>query len=507
MWGSVRRAAVGRRAACGYLRRHLQSPRLGGNAPAASLTSALDSCASGARPGRPISTFHSGATGTASSYRHPCECTLCSRRHPLRTSIASAVPPARSLASPQQRWDMGGGLGAMPSLRLAQSTSQGRRAMSSLISKVMEQVKKDVAANPELKKAMEDLRKSAAKSRAERAKERAGDSAKQAKQTLKGAGEWMHESWKDVRETVGSKYSQLNMYIETSPGLSKAKGAVTYTVGLFGRIVSAASDKVVGVLKASNDSSPYERAKKWRDAIAAKQRKKPSSGGGGGGASSSSPDGTQEQADSETEKTESGLVVYKESVWDRFGSGLKDSPFIRSLYENPLVGNLLSLRESEQAAALRDMKAHDPSFSLPEFVEMVADVVAPHLIQAYLVGEEESLRIHCGEAAFAFVSSSIKIRKTQQLVLDPTILHMNPPQLVAAKRQEEGPPVFVFNLSVQQINCIRGANDQVVEGAVDDIREVTYSIAVTAHPNLLEPGLMYPCQVKEIVVLAAQPTW
>jgi len=149
----------------------------------------------------------------------------------------------------------------------------------------------------------------------------------------------------------------------------------------------------------------------------------------------------------------------------------------------------------------------DPTFKLSELVECVQHVVAPHLLQNFLEGNEETLRIHCGDVAFASAAQSIKDRKTYNLVLDPTILHLRGVELQGATRVEDGPPWFIFTFMVQQINCLRDKTNAVVSGAVDDIRDVVYSVALTRHPDLECEGLEYPWIVKELAIVGNAPSW
>ncbi len=54
---------------------------------------------------------------------------------------------------------------------------------------------------------------------------------------------------------------------------------------------------------------------------------------------------------------------------------------------------------------------------------------------------------------------------------------------------------------------------QVVEGAVDDIRQVSYAIAVTRHPFCDEDNegdetmLEFPWLVSELAIVGNQPVW
>lgn len=43
---------------------------------------------------------------------------------------------------------------------------------------------------------------------------------------------------------------------------------------------------------------------------------------------------------------------------------------------------------------------------------------------------------------------------------------------------------------------MRDKDKNVIVGAIDDIREVVYSVALTKHPAPEQPGLEYPWQVR-----------
>ncbi|XP_055387923.1 mitochondrial import inner membrane translocase subunit TIM44-like, partial [Condylostylus longicornis] len=157
-----------------------------------------------------------------------------------------------------------------------------------------------------------------------------------------------------------------------------------------------------------------------------------------------------------------------------------------------MIGKLLG--ESAQAAALREMKAIDPSFRLPELVELAEHVIAPHLVHSFLNGDREALKIQCGEAAYAAVDHSIKERDTLKLSLDPTVLLLRNVEFKGASTMPDKAPWFIFTFTAQQINCMRDKDDRVVVGAIDDIREVVYSVALMKHPDPEIAGLEYPWQ-------------
>jgi import inner membrane translocase subunit TIM44 len=68
-------------------------------------------------------------------------------------------------------------------------------------------------------------------------------------------------------------------------------------------------------------------------------------------------------------------------------------------------------------------------------------------------------------------------------------------------------PLFVFTFNTQQINCLRDGEGNVVEGAVDDIRQLFYAIAVQRSPKANTAEVDFPWQIQEIAILGNQPCW
>lgn len=217
----------------------------------------------------------------------------------------------------------------------------------------------------------------------------------------------------------------------------------------------------------------------------------------------------------EPNTTTDGLVVSDQgnSSWDRFGANMRDMPFLNAFFSNPLMDTLFG--ETEISASIRQMR-EDVSidFNLAEFVEEIETIVTPNFIKWYLEGNADKLKHHCGEAAFAAVNASIGARLKQKLTLDTNIL-AGPSdfELKAAKSGSIGEsaagtasPLFVFTFSAQQINCLRDADGNVVEGAVDDIRQLFYAIAVQRSPKSLSAEVDFPWQIQEVAILGNQPT-
>jgi len=201
----------------------------------------------------------------------------------------------------------------------------------------------------------------------------------------------------------------------------------------------------------------------------------------------------------------SAVVLSKDrsSSWDRFGMG--EMPFLNTVFENPLFEKVFG--ESEIAASIREMKDMDPQFRLDEFAEDIEHMVAPHIIRSFLEGDKRALELHCGEATFNAVNQSLKSREKQKVTLDASIL-AGPLdiELKGAKLMETGPPLFIWSFYCQQINCLMDKDGEVIEGAVDDIRNVFYAMLVTRHPDLDNLELAYPWQIVELAILGNQPT-
>lgn len=393
---------------------------------------------------------------------------------------------------------------------------QGRR--NSFIKQVMEQVKRDMESDDKLKKDWEKVQKSS-----ERIKERSEQGAEKAAkvgetlQSLSSKTSEILSSFKDKANTAASSTSsRLNKATEENEALRKARDWSKSTATASSGVAGKAKEKLGGVLDFSaqafsifnDEHKKGERTKQWkvsRDAVAAAEADRKEKAEAAAAAAKEAGEEASSQASAAAEP-ESALVVSKasSSSWDRFGAGLRDMPFLSSVFENPLFDRVFG--ESEIAASIREMKEIDYSFHLEEFAEDVEYIVAPHIIQSYLDGDAEALQKHCGDAAFAAVHAGIKERVRQKMTLDTTILSgPREVELKGAKLMEQGAPCFIWTFNMQQVNCLRDAEGEIIEGGIDDIRTVCYAMAITRHPELEKMDLEYPWQVSELAILWNQP--
>lgn len=417
----------------------------------------------------------------------------------------------RSLAAASRRG------GRLPVAATAQ------RRHNSFIKQVMDQVQKDMAADPKLKQDW-DRAQAASKKMADRGasfESRLSDMGESLKSTSARTSEILGR-WKDgAAGRAAAASDSFNTTMEGTESLRAARdftrmhaaAAAERSEAVLGRAKGAfagimdSSSRVLGFI--GDTDKKAEKTKAWKEtrhAMNAREEARDEARAAAAEASGEAGDAARETA--KAPEPETALVVSeaRSSTWDRFGTGLRDMPFLSSVFDNPVFDQLFG--ESEIAASIREMKEVDYSFRLEEFAEDMEYVVAPHIIKTYLEGDDAALEKHCGEAAFAAVNASIKARKQQKLTLDPAIL-AGPEelQLVSAKLNDKGPPSFIWTFNMQQINCLRDADGEIVEGDVDDIRTVCYAIAVNQHPSIEKDlKLEYPWQVSELAILWNQPS-
>eukprot|EP01066_Platyproteum_vivax_P011380 Platyproteum_vivax@DN516_c0_g1_i1.p1 len=388
----------------------------------------------------------------------------------------------------------------MPATSYLRVSSRGN---ANFIKQVMEQVKRDMEANPEIKKSFEELQKS----KGIRSSQTLGESLKESTVNFK---EKFGEHYKTASEQAKFFGTKLN---ETTEKISQMADESSHlrTVRDFSANVVGKAKGVIGTIseKTGNISDFFADEKK--DAIKTnsmwKEQKRTAA------ATKPTPAADAQSAKYEERAQEDfdigGDLILSDqnydSTWDRFGFRLKDTPFLRSFYENPLVGKLLG--ETEIATCIREMKLIDRSFRIMDMVNLVEHVIAPHMVSMYLTGDSDALKTHCGEVAYATVQATINDRLTQKLTLDDNILSLRGVELKGAKSCDVGGPSFIFSFNAQQINCLRDVNGVVVAGAIDDIRQVHYAIALQKHPTPDTNGLQYPWLVTELAIIGNVPTW
>ena len=326
--------------------------------------------------------------------------------------------------------------------------SQSRYNGGGFIKEIMNQVNAELDKNKDFKEAKKKLDDTGFSDNAAKLAEEAKKQEEKLRETATGAADKGTSFFKQMREQAGDKFGKVQAESTENDNIKKIREAMSPVTAKLSEYSAVAKEKVGKVggkgldylqanLKHLQDEKKTKGLEEWRkkkvemDKARAEARAKAEEAG------EEFDDVAQAKYDEEVAKAavegnpEAGnaIVVKEESSWDRMGAALKDMPFLHSFYENPAFDRVFG--ETEIAQSIREMKDEDPKFRIAEFGDEVEHIIAPSVIQAYLDGEDEWLKLHCGEAAFAAVNASIKERKKMKVVLDRDMLQ--PPREVELK--------------------------------------------------------------------------
>jgi len=207
------------------------------------------------------------------------------------------------------------------------------------------------------------------------------------------------------------------------------------------------------------------------------------------------------------------VVVKQPSFWEKTFNFASESPFMQGFSRifgaaGDTAGGLGDriFGETEQAEAIGELRTLVPDFTVDEFMKHDVEHLVPQVLKAYLVGDAETLRRTCRDAAYGMLHKSIMEREAHQLVMDQRILHMSDPELEAL-RFVGGQPTPVISFEAHQLNCVRSKlTNAVVEGDEDDIRAVHYLFALQLNESAEAPRAER-WQVTELAVRGRQSVY
>lgn len=400
------------------------------------------------------------------------------------------------------------------------TASEQRRFNNSFMKTVMEQMKKDMDKNEELKKAYEELQKNK--------KDRTGptvtDTVKERIDFINKKSNAFAENFSQKTEDIKFKWSKIRDDNQKVIDETPAFKAVQDTFGGLKQSMSGGLKMLFrGAQTAATKLSPEEEeAKKkneeWKRELKY-QREKDASRSKESAAENVDTEKKSDEGNSSTSKEEyefyqgtdadaGGLVVRHETTWERFGSKVKDMPFVNKFYSN--VAAPAFFGQTELNKALTRQKEIDPKFSFPEFCATIQHVVCRRVVEAYLLEDTTFMTRHCANSALDSFKASIRERRTLKVQFDDTILKWEDANMKTGVLSDDpdadSRPTFLWTVSCQQINCLRNDKGDIVEGDEDDIRAVTYALAVRSHPNPAEvDGLEFPYEVTEFVMIDSRP--
>ncbi|KAL3749630.1 hypothetical protein ACJRO7_010716 [Eucalyptus globulus] len=157
-----------------------------------------------------------------------------------------------------------------------------------------------------------------------------------------------------------------------------------------------------------------------------------------------------------------------------------DSPVVHKIQDL----NETIFQETDAAASMKEIRRRDPSFSLPEFVAEVQEVVKP-VLNAYIkVGIISEIIERCKAEHGAYQSHGI--------FFDNRILHVSDVDVRETKMMGTS-PIIIVGFQTQQIYCVRDKNGAITEGGKDTIHTVYYAWAMQqVDPEELGEGAIFP---------------
>ncbi|KKA24008.1 hypothetical protein T310_1990 [Rasamsonia emersonii CBS 393.64] len=197
------------------------------------------------------------------------------------------------------------------------------------------------------------------------------------------------------------------------------------------------------------------------------------------------------------------LTVHKDSAWKESWRQFRDNnPLMQRLFslketynesDNPLILTARSISdkiagffaENETARVIKKFREMDPSFQLEPFLREMREYILPEVLDAYVKGDIETLKLWLSDAQFHVYSALMQQYINAGLKSDGRILDIRNVDIAHARMLEPGEiPVFVVTCRTQEVHVYRNAKtNELAAGMEDRVQQVTYAIGVTRIPE------------------------
>jgi len=161
--------------------------------------------------------------------------------------------------------------------------------------------------------------------------------------------------------------------------------------------------------------------------------------------------------------------------------------------ENPLISTARSISdrvagffaENETAQVIKKFREMDPTFQMEPFVREMREYILPEVLDAYVKGDTETLKLWLSDAQFSVYDALSKQYTTAGLKSDGRILDIRNVDVLSARIMDPGDyPVFIVTCRTQEVHVYRNAKtNQLAAGMEDKVQLVTYAICVTRIPE------------------------
>jgi import inner membrane translocase subunit TIM44 len=161
--------------------------------------------------------------------------------------------------------------------------------------------------------------------------------------------------------------------------------------------------------------------------------------------------------------------------------------------ENPLISTARSISdritgffaETETATVIKKFREIDPTFQMEEFLRELREYMLPEVLDAYVKGDIETLKLWLSDAQFSVYAALAKQYTTAGLVSDGRILDIRGVDVMSARLLDPGDiPVFVVTCRAQEVHVYKNAKTgKLAAGMEDKVQLVTYAIGLTRIPE------------------------
>ena len=197
------------------------------------------------------------------------------------------------------------------------------------------------------------------------------------------------------------------------------------------------------------------------------------------------------------------VTLHKDAAWKESWRKFRESSplfdridSMKSTYnesENPLISTARSITdrvagffaENETATVIKAFRAMDPSFQLETFLQDMREYMLPEVLDAYVKGDVETLKLWLSEAQFQVYSALMRQYTTNGLKSDGRILDIRNVDVLNARMLDPHDiPVFILSARTQEVHVFRKAKSgELAAGTEDKIQQVTYAIGLTRLPE------------------------
>lgn len=197
------------------------------------------------------------------------------------------------------------------------------------------------------------------------------------------------------------------------------------------------------------------------------------------------------------------VTLHKDAAWKEAWRGFKDSNKVvqgffsmKDVYnesENPLISTARSITdrvagffaENETAMVIKKLRQMDPAFQLEPFLRELREYILPEVLDAYVKGDVETLKLWLSEAQYSVYEALTKQYLTAGLKSDGRILDIRHVDILKARMLEPGEiPVFIITCRTQEVHVYRQVKtEELAAGMEDKVQLVTYAIGITRVPE------------------------